>query len=151
MGNSCKFNCPVGPDIDSVCSQDGTWIPYPTCQGDIRDTQDGCDGCPGGFGGKRNRTAEAILGIGPKPKKPAGFATGNDRKVRPSFAGNRKFGQVDKDGMCFQAVLWVYYYEAKNHIYYIKSFWKKYTLFGKQNVYFSSWGLYFSTSSLHIL
>ena len=122
MGNSCKFNCPVGPDIDSVCSQDGTWIPYPTCQGDIRDTQDGCDGCPGGFGGKRNRTAEAILGIAPKPKKPAGFATGNERKVRPSFAGNRKFGQVDKDGMCFQAVFWVYYYEAKNHIYYIKSF-----------------------------
>merc|ERR1712226_66775 len=88
LGNPCKFNCPVGPDIDSVCSQDGTWVPYPTCAGDIRDTQDGCDGCPGGFGGKRNRTEERILGIEPKKNRPSGFKTGDERKVRPSFAGN---------------------------------------------------------------
>merc|ERR1712168_1388790 len=25
---------------------DGTWAPYPTCEGDLRETQDGCDGCP---------------------------------------------------------------------------------------------------------
>ena len=62
IGHRCNFKCPVGPDIDSKCSGDGTWIPYPTCAGDLRETQDGCDGCPGPNGGKRNRTAEAILG-----------------------------------------------------------------------------------------
>ena len=57
----CRFNCPTGPNIDSVCSSDGTWAPYPTCQGDRRELRDGCDGCPGPQGGLRNRTAEAIL------------------------------------------------------------------------------------------
>jgi len=64
-GNRCKLKCPRGPPIDSVCSKDGTWEPYPTCLGDVRDTQDGCDHCPGPNGKFRNRTAEAILGIGP--------------------------------------------------------------------------------------
>ena len=45
-----------------VPTGDGTWEPYPTCAGDLRETQDGCDGCPGPFGDKRNRTAESILG-----------------------------------------------------------------------------------------
>ena len=63
IGHRCNFKCPVGPDIDSSCTGDGTWTPYPTCAGDLRETQDGCDGCPGSFGGKRNRTAEAILGM----------------------------------------------------------------------------------------
>ena len=45
----CTFNCPVGPDIDSVCTQDGTWFPYPTCAGDLRETQDGCNPCPGKY------------------------------------------------------------------------------------------------------
>merc|ERR1711892_1660685 len=35
------------------------WDPYPTCEGDVRETKDGCDPCPGPFGGPRNRTAEA--------------------------------------------------------------------------------------------
>ena len=52
----------IGPDIRSFCTPDGTWEPYPTCDGDIRDTRDGCDGCPGEFGGARNRTAEAAGG-----------------------------------------------------------------------------------------
>ena len=34
-------------DINSLCSVDGTWEPYPTCNGDLRETRDGCDGCPG--------------------------------------------------------------------------------------------------------
>ena len=62
IGQRCNFDCSFGADIDSVCSQDGTWEPYPTCAGDLRETQDGCDGCPGPFGRARNRTAEAILG-----------------------------------------------------------------------------------------
>ena len=48
-------------DIDSLCTVDGTWEPYPTCAGDLRETRDGCDGCPGPAGGARNRTAEAVL------------------------------------------------------------------------------------------
>ena len=43
----CTFKCPVGPDIDSTCTQDGTWFPYPTCAGDLREIQDGCNPCPG--------------------------------------------------------------------------------------------------------
>jgi len=61
-GGVCEFDCLIGPDIRSFCTKDGTWEPYPTCQGDIRDTRDGCDGCPGKFGGPRNRTAEAASG-----------------------------------------------------------------------------------------
>merc|ERR1711956_153412 len=59
-GGVCEFDCLIGPDIRSFCTPDGTWEPYPTCDGDIRDTRDGCgagDGCPGEFGGARNRTA----------------------------------------------------------------------------------------------
>merc|ERR1719323_143798 len=93
LGQPCNFKCPVGPDINSVCSQDGTWEPYPTCAGDIRDTQDGCDGCPGPQGRARNRTAEAILGIattrGTRPPT-------NDRRVRPSFSGNQVFGPLSE-------------------------------------------------------
>lgn len=93
LGQTCQFKCPVGPNIDSVCSQDGTWEPYPTCAGDIRDTQDGCDGCPGPQGGPRNRTAEAILGLattrGTRPPT-------NDRRLRPSFAGNQIFGPLSE-------------------------------------------------------
>ena len=64
-GGVCEFDCLIGPDIRSFCTPDGTWEPYPTCDGDIRDTRDGCgagDGCPGEFGGARNRTAEAAGG-----------------------------------------------------------------------------------------
>jgi len=61
-GGVCEFDCLIGPDIRSFCTKDGTWEPYPTCQGDIRETRDGCDGCPGKFGGARNRTAEAASG-----------------------------------------------------------------------------------------
>jgi len=102
IGHRCNFKCPVGPDIDSSCTGDGTWTPYPTCAGDLRETQDGCDGCPGSFGGKRNRTAEAILGpnsipdvprttgITRPPKKQQDFG----RNVRPSFAGNIIVGEL---------------------------------------------------------
>ena len=61
LNQRCKFDCVNGPDIDSLCSLDGTWQPYPTCQGDLRETRDGCDGCPGPVGGARNRTAEASI------------------------------------------------------------------------------------------
>ena len=27
-----RFDCPTGRDIDSICTADGTWAPYPTCQ-----------------------------------------------------------------------------------------------------------------------
>ena len=35
-GGLCEFDCLTGPDIRSVCTQDGTWDPYPTCDGDVR-------------------------------------------------------------------------------------------------------------------
>jgi len=61
-GGLCTFECPLGPDIRSSCTPDGTWDPYPTCQDDPRETQDGCDPCPGPVGAFRNRTAEAAGG-----------------------------------------------------------------------------------------
>merc|ERR1719228_463115 len=61
-GGRCNFVCPIGPNIRSRCTYDGTWEPYPTCLGDIRETQDGCNPCPGPNGGPRNRTAENLLG-----------------------------------------------------------------------------------------
>ncbi len=53
QGGLCEFDCITGPDIRSFCTADGTWEPYPTCEGDIRDLKDGCDPCPGEFGGDR--------------------------------------------------------------------------------------------------
>ncbi len=35
-GGLCEFQCASGPDIRSFCTPDGTWDPYPTCDGDIR-------------------------------------------------------------------------------------------------------------------
>ena len=35
-GGLCEFDCLIGPDIRSTCTKDGTWEPYPTCDGDIR-------------------------------------------------------------------------------------------------------------------
>jgi hypothetical protein len=35
-GGVCEFDCLSGPDIRSFCTPDGTWDPYPTCDGDIR-------------------------------------------------------------------------------------------------------------------
>ena len=28
----CRFDCYTGPDINSICTADGTWSPYPTCE-----------------------------------------------------------------------------------------------------------------------
>lgn len=81
-GGVCEFDCLFGPDIRSFCTPDGTWDPYPFCEGDIRETRDGCDGCPGPFGGPRNRTAEAAGGGG------NGRKNGNNRKNGGS--NNRK-------------------------------------------------------------
>ncbi len=36
LGQSCSFPCKRGPPIESVCTIDGTWEPYPTCLGDLR-------------------------------------------------------------------------------------------------------------------
>ncbi|CAB4068917.1 unnamed protein product [Lepeophtheirus salmonis] len=57
-GALCEFDCLTGPDISSFCTPDGTWDPYPTCDGDVRETRDGCKECPGPFGGARDRTQE---------------------------------------------------------------------------------------------
>jgi len=61
-GGLCTFECSLGAPIRSTCTKDGTWEPYPTCRGDLRETQDGCNPCPGPLGGFRNRTAEAAGG-----------------------------------------------------------------------------------------
>ncbi|XP_040573270.1 uncharacterized protein [Lepeophtheirus salmonis] len=51
-GALCEFDCLTGPDISSFCTPDGTWDPYPTCDGDVRETRDGCKECPGPFEGQ---------------------------------------------------------------------------------------------------
>merc|ERR1719189_1914194 len=83
-GGVCEFDCLIGPDIRSFCTPDGTWEPYPTCDGDIRDTRDGCDGCPGDFGRARNRTAEAAAGGG--KKKQGGSRAGPAQPARTAAA-----------------------------------------------------------------
>jgi len=80
IGYLCEFDCLIGDDIRSVCTPDGTWDKYPTCEGDIRETRDGCDGCPGPFGGPRNRN---------KDGGNSGGGNGNKRK-NSSNGGNRR-------------------------------------------------------------
>ena len=96
LNTRCTFDCRTGPDINSICTQDGTWAPYPTCDGDLRETRDGCDGCPGPSGGLRNRTAEAILGKNAISDRrvPKLIAGDGGRKTVPSFAGNINIGRV---------------------------------------------------------
>lgn len=79
-GTLCEFDCLIGPDIRSVCTEDGTWGPYPTCDGDIRETRDGCDGCPGPFGGPRNRKKEGG----------SGSSNGGNRKSQGNGGGSRR-------------------------------------------------------------
>jgi len=97
LNHRCKFDCRTGPDIDSVCGTDGTWQPYPVCEGDLRETRDGCNGCPGPVGKARNRTAEAIQGILPtdKARVPRIGSVDGGRKKIPTFAGQTSFGVKD--------------------------------------------------------
>merc|ERR1712170_196313 len=97
LNQRCTFDCVTGPDIDSLCSLDGTWQPYPTCQGDLRETRDGCDGCPGPTGGARNRTAEAILSRNTASDRrvPKIITNNGERKSVPSFAGNINIGRLE--------------------------------------------------------
>jgi len=95
LNNRCKFDCRTGADIDSLCSSDGTWVPYPVCEGDLRETRDGCDGCPGPVGDARNRTAEAILGTNnniDRARVPRIGSQDGGRKKVPTFAGQTSFG-----------------------------------------------------------
>merc|ERR1712062_926533 len=91
------MGCTTGKDINSLCTVDGTWEPYPTCNGDLRETRDGCDGCPGPAGGSRNRTAEAILNRNTASDRrvPKIIANNGERKTVPSFAGNINIGVID--------------------------------------------------------
>merc|ERR1712025_374601 len=96
LNQRCSFDCVSGADIDSLCTTDGTWAPYPTCEGDLRDTRDGCDGCPGPQGGSRNRTAEALLNQNTiSDRRVPKLISGNGaRKNIPSFAGNINIGPL---------------------------------------------------------
>jgi len=97
LNTRCTFDCTTGKDINSLCSVDGTWEPYPTCNGDLRETRDGCDGCPGPAGGARNRTAEAILNRNTASDRrvPKIIVNNGERKTVPSFAGNINIGVID--------------------------------------------------------
>jgi len=86
-GGLCTFQCSLGPAIRSTCTPDGTWAPYPTCEGDPRETQDGCDPCPGPLGGFRNRTAEAAGGGGARSTSKS---SGISNNVRTNGASNKK-------------------------------------------------------------
>jgi len=103
LNQRCQFDCRTGIDINSICTSDGTWQPYPVCEGDLRETRDGCDGCPGPNGNARNRTAEAILisqGLGPKPttnsRVPKTGSIDAGRKQVPSFAGSIEIGTLPR-------------------------------------------------------
>ena len=97
INTNCKFDCLTGADIDSICSADGTWAPYPTCEGDLRDTRDGCDGCPGPQGMARNRTAEAAIHSNTISDRrvPKIVQDNGGRKIIPSFAGNINIGLLN--------------------------------------------------------
>jgi len=99
LNTRCKFDCRTGADIASICTEDGTWAPYPTCQGDRRETKDGCDGCPGPLGGERNRTAEAFIRRNTISDKrvPKIIEDNGGRKTIPSFAGNINVGVLTKE------------------------------------------------------
>ena len=92
-GGLCTFECPVGPQIRSTCTLDGTWDPYPTCNGDPRETQDGCNPCPGPLGAPRNRTAEGGSPAGGKKSGGGGGGAASNGNKAPSaaasIAGNR--------------------------------------------------------------
>lgn len=94
LNQRCSFDCTTGADIDSLCTSDGTWVPYPVCDGDLRETRDGCDGCPGPVGKERNRTAEAILGLNQpnRDRVPRIGSQDSGRKKIPTFAGQTSFG-----------------------------------------------------------
>ena len=104
-GGLCTFQCPIGPPVRSSCTEDGTWEPYPTCEGDPRETQDGCDPCPGPNGGPRNRTVEAgggrngggNNGFGGNPRK-SGNGGGNTRKNGNGGGNSRNSGANTRNG-----------------------------------------------------
>merc|ERR1712072_301953 len=100
LNGRCRFDCTTGRDINSICTADGTWAPYPTCEGDRRDLRDGCDGCPGPQGGARNRTAEAILNQNTVSDRraPKTITGTGGRKNVPSFAGNINIGPLGDNG-----------------------------------------------------
>ena len=99
-GGLCTFECITGPHIRSSCLPDGTWDPYPTCEGDVRETKDGCDPCPGPFGGDRNRTAEAGGAAGSRnagvSKKAGGSSGGRGGGGNSVSAGARRSGAGSK-------------------------------------------------------
>merc|ERR1712106_383324 len=86
-GALCEFECPIGAAIRSSCTPDGTWEPYPTCDGDPRETQDGCNPCPGPDGGPRNRTIDAGGSNGGRSKA----ANKGNNKI-PRNGGNKQGG-----------------------------------------------------------
>merc|ERR1712110_439545 len=88
-GGLCTFECPIAPHIRSTCTPDGTWEPYPTCQDDPRETQDGCNPCPGPLGAFRNRTAEASGGSAPRN---GGAGKGPGANLIPGSGGRKQGG-----------------------------------------------------------
>lgn len=102
-GAVCEFDCLTGPDIRSFCTPDGTWDPYPVCDGDIRETRDGCDGCPGPFGGPRDRKAEVAGGGSKKSTSKQGSSSSQGSQKRrptgataPASGGNGRRPSVPK-------------------------------------------------------
>merc|ERR1712064_259200 len=92
IGTLCEFDCLIGADIRSVCTPDGTWDPYPTCQGDIRETRDGCDGCPGPFGGPRNREKDG----GNSGKSKSGTRKNGNSGGRKSQGNGRNHAEANR-------------------------------------------------------
>lgn len=88
-GSLCEFDCLFGKDISSLCTTEGTWDTYPTCEGDIRETRDGCDGCPGPFGGPRDRSKEGGSSGSTRKQTPSRKQGNNRNNPRAIGGGNR--------------------------------------------------------------
>ena len=98
-GGLCTFECPIGPKIRSTCTPDGTWEPYPTCQGDPRETQDGCNPCPGPLGAPRNRTMGPGSGAQVQNNNiPSPVAKTNNRSSPKNNSNNRNSNNNNNGG-----------------------------------------------------
>jgi len=95
-GAVCEFACPVGAAIRSECTEDGTWEPYPTCDGDPRETQDGCNPCPGPNGAPRSRGGNSTISAG--ARNTGGNRGGGNRGSGGNRRGNNGGGQRNNGG-----------------------------------------------------
>merc|ERR1711892_1118945 len=101
-GALCEFECPIGPAIRSSCTPDGTWEPYPTCEGDPRETEDGCNPCQDQMEGQGTELQRLEGGMEAGPRQQAkGIITflvmgGRNREEEETEGGEIKTRMVEE-------------------------------------------------------